>query len=96
MLWKFILKTYKRNLSEQTLADLAAGPLEDLIADFGAQYIEQIEDLARKDARFNHLLGGVWQRGGPKDIWARVVHVRKGAVKLPLRFGFPHAGQSCT
>jgi hypothetical protein len=76
MLWQFIMAAYKRDLSDLVLANLAAGPVEDLIANFGAKYIDRIEELARQDPRFNQLLGGVWKRGGPGDIWDRVIRAR--------------------
>jgi len=76
LLWRFILKVYTRNLPQKTISVLAAGPLEDLIAKFGAQYIDQIEDLARKDPQFNDLLGGVWQNEATEEVWNRIEKAR--------------------
>jgi hypothetical protein len=75
--WRFILGAYKRWVTDKQISDLAAGPLEDLIADHGAAFIDRIETLARKDRKFKHMLRGVWQKGGPDDIWARVVKAQK-------------------
>jgi len=77
MLWQFILKTYKRKLSDRALGNLAAGPLEELISKFGSKYIDRIEKLAREDEQFNYLLGGVWQLNATPEIWSRVERVRK-------------------
>lgn len=76
-LWRFILAIYPRDLSETAMAMLAAGPLEDLLAHFGPDYIGHVERLAGKDERFNRLLGGVWRNAMTDDVWARVCAVRK-------------------
>lgn len=60
-LWQFIREVYKRELSDEVIAVLAAGPLEDLLAKRGVDFIDRIEELARKDPKFNYLLGGVWR-----------------------------------
>ena len=75
-LWKFILAAYSKDMSSRVFAVLAAGPLEDLLANFGTEYIDRIEKFARQDAQFNELLGGVWKRSIPDDVWERVISVR--------------------
>jgi hypothetical protein len=50
----------------------AAGPLEDLISSFGLDYIDAIEEEARRDQRMAWTLGGVWQSTTPDDVWARI------------------------
>jgi hypothetical protein len=76
LLWHFILAAYKRELSDEVLACLAAGPLEDLLSAFGSAYIERVEELARKDPQFNWLLGGVWRLAMTDEVWARVQAAR--------------------
>jgi hypothetical protein len=75
-LWQFIEHTYKKDISNKAIEALAAGPLEDLLAKAGEQYIERVEKLALKDSKFKHLLGGVWQNSTPDSIWQRVCNVR--------------------
>lgn len=56
---------------------VAAGPLEELVAQHGDAMIGRIEDMARQSARFRYVLSGVWPQGeqdGP--IWARVLQAR--------------------
>jgi hypothetical protein len=77
LLWRFILAAYPRDLPPKAVAVLAAGPLEELLSDHGPAYIEAVESLARKDPRFNHLLGGVWRLSMPDDVWARVQAARR-------------------
>jgi hypothetical protein len=75
-LWRFILAVYKRDLSNKVKAVLAAGPLEDLLAKQGSEFIDRVEELARKDPKFNNLLGGVWQNMMSNEIWQRVQAAR--------------------
>lgn len=75
-LWQFITAVYKRDLSDKAVAVLAAGPLEDLLAKQGPEFIERVEELARKDPKFNHLLGGVWRNTMTEEIWQRVQAAR--------------------
>ena len=75
-LWEFVLAAYKRDLSDKVIAMLAAGPLEDLLAKCGVDYIDRVEELARKDPRFNDLLGGVWRNSMTDDVWQRVQAIR--------------------
>jgi hypothetical protein len=47
------------------LGVLAAGLLEDLIPGEEGPLFDAIEEEARRNARFRHLLGGVWYSGSP-------------------------------
>ena len=76
LLWQFILLAYKREMSDRVFADLAAGPLEDLIADAGPAFIDRIETESRQNPKFRHLLGGVWRDSSNPDIWARIENIR--------------------
>ena len=69
--WLCILEILKLSPSEEVLAVLAAGPLEDLIDDHGPVFIDRIETESRRNPAFRHLLGGVWKSSTP-EIWARV------------------------
>ncbi len=75
--WAAVLKLLERDLTEKQLALLAAGPLEDLLAMHGLQFIERVEQEAERSPRFNHLLGGVWQNRMSQEVWERVQRARK-------------------
>ena len=75
-LWGFIREIYKRDLPDKVTAVLAAGPLEDLLAKRGVDFIDRVEELARKDPKFNDLLGGVWRNAMPDEVWQRVQAIR--------------------
>jgi hypothetical protein len=50
--------------------------MEDLLSEHGAEIIERVEVEARRNPSFNLLLGGVWQGGMSKEVWARVQSAR--------------------
>jgi len=56
---------------------LAAGPLEQIIADHGERVIEGVETMARQSRRFRYLLTGVWPQGNDDNqVWQRVLKAR--------------------
>ena len=73
--WSVILLITNKTEDRKVLGNLAAGPLEDLIANHGSLFIERIETESRKNPRFRCLLGGVW-RSDPPEIWSRIEAAR--------------------
>jgi len=56
---------------------VAAGPLEEIIAEHGPQFIDRIEVLARRSPRIRFVLTGVWPLGNKNTpVWARIVALR--------------------
>jgi hypothetical protein len=80
--WRFILKVIARRPPELVLGYLAAGLLEDLIAERGAAFIDRIEVEARRNPLFRETLLRVWQNSTPPDLWARVERAR-GTLPAP-------------
>lgn len=78
--WEVVLQIIQHDLTEEQQALLAAGPIEDLLALHGAQFIDRVEQQAQASPRFANLLGGVWRRDMPEDIWNRVERARGGKV----------------
>ena len=76
--WELILEILHREPSDKVLGNLAAGPLEDLLAAHGSEFIEKVEQQASQDKRFRKLLAGVWQNEMSDDIWNRVKSVAHG------------------
>lgn len=70
--------------NENVLANLAAGPLEDLLSMHGEKIIDEIESIARKNSRFKQLLRGVWQNAMSDVIWERVKFLA-GSSKYKLK-----------
>jgi len=74
--WEAIVAAIDQPRMEAHLGLLAAGPLEDLLSKHGAAFIDRVEALARANAKFAWVLGGVWQHTMPEPLWLRVQAVR--------------------
>ncbi len=71
--WSLILQLIAQAPSNEMLAHVAAGPLEDFVMQHVVTYIEQIEDRARKDPKFRLALTGVWCKGDiPHDLFEKL------------------------
>lgn len=67
----------------EDVAVVAAGPLEDLIADHGPALIDTVETLAERAPRFAYALTGVWPQGKEGTLlWARIEAARRGVPGL--------------
>lgn len=69
----FVLEILTKDLTTHQLGVLAAGPLEDVLANHGLDIIERVEIEARRNPQFRYLLGGVWQNAMPDEAWKRVL-----------------------
>ena len=78
--WSVILRIFEQDQSEKLLANLAAGPLEDLLATHGERFIERVETLARQEPRFRFTIQMVWRNTISEPVWARL---RKAATLDP-------------
>lgn len=70
------LKSVPADPANPVFKNLAAGPLEDLLAAHGPVLIEKIETEARRNPAFNLLLGGVWQNTMSPQVWSRIQTAR--------------------
>lgn len=73
--WELIEEIRRSDGSDIILANIAAGPLEDLLAQHGVRFIDRIEKQARDDKQYRKLLGAIWQNNIPDDVWKRVKRV---------------------
>ena len=73
--WSAILAVLRHQPPVEVIGILAAGPLEDIIEYWGAEFINRIENEARINPAFRHLLGGVWESSTPEN-WRRIETVR--------------------
>lgn len=69
--WELILRIHAATDSEEVRTMLAAGPIEDLMEQHGAEFIERVETFARRDPLFRRLLAGVWLSESPRSEWQR-------------------------
>ena len=77
LVWQAIFLILQRDPPDEEKGDLVAGPLEELLYFHGVDFIERVEVAARTNAKFNYVLGGVWQAEMPPEIWERVQKARK-------------------
>ncbi len=78
-LWLTILLIHSLNEEQEDTVIagcLAAGPLENLLAYHGPQFIDRVEAEARRNPKFAFLLCGVWQNSISDEIWTRVLNTR--------------------
>jgi len=71
------LAIHAKDQSPRIQEVLSAGPLEDLLGRYSPEFIDRVEEQARMDPSFAHLLGGVWKDTMSDDIWLRVQAVWK-------------------
>jgi hypothetical protein len=63
---------WRTDPSDQMLANIAAGPVEEILARHGARFIDRFEAVAKAEPIFKKMLGAVWQSTIPSDVWDRV------------------------
>jgi hypothetical protein len=73
--WQVIDLIWRRNQSDKILADLAAGPVEDLLVRHGPAFIDRIYLTARREPVFRKLLGGVWRNTITEPVWQRLKQI---------------------
>jgi hypothetical protein len=78
--WAAILHLMQRDLSEDQISWLAAGPIESLLAWHGERFIERVEAEARHSPAFVSVLRGVWRQDVPQELWQRIELARGGQV----------------
>jgi hypothetical protein len=85
ILWAMILAIHSRDQSIHIQQVLSAGPLENLLALHGENFIDCVESEARTDPSFARLLGGVWKNRMSEGVWQRVQAVcdRRGWDGIP-------------
>jgi hypothetical protein len=84
-LWLLILEIHRRDKSVAVQQVLSAGPIENLLALHGENFIERVEAEAQKDPTFAKVLGGVWKNRMKDAIWDRLQAVwdRRGWDGIP-------------
>ena len=70
--WLVTQARLSRELNLHLKSLVAAGPIENLLAQHGPLFIERIEDRAMKDAEFKTILGGVWKNTRESRVLPRL------------------------
>jgi hypothetical protein len=83
--WAITLDLIRAAPDDQVLADIAAGPLEELIQHSHATLLDRVETAARQDPKFRRCLMGVWlDTETPGDVCDRLTRYTS-TVKDGLR-----------
>ncbi len=61
--WECIMGVIETELTDKILANLAEGPMEDLLAEHGPKFIERIESISKENIVFARLIKQVWVEG---------------------------------
>jgi hypothetical protein len=69
--WQFILAAVA-HASNEELGHIAAGPIEHLLGNHGADYIDAVEQRAASDPKFARMLSGVWKYTMSDEVWKRI------------------------
>ncbi len=81
--WQVIEWIAQNSRHKWSCVMLAAGPLEDLIANHGEAFIARIEQLARRSPRWRFILSGVWPQGKhDTEVWRRIEAARRGGPDM--------------
>ena len=75
--WEAIMKVTEDPRAKTFLGLLAAGPLEDLLALHGDEYIDQVEAAAYENPTFARMLLGVAKFTMSDAIWERVQRIQR-------------------
>ncbi|AXC11691.1 hypothetical protein ACPOL_2367 [Acidisarcina polymorpha] len=68
--WEVITILLEMATTDEVLAHVAAGTLEDLLTKHGLVVIDRIESLARRDQRVQLAVSGAWINSSD-EIWPR-------------------------
>lgn len=82
--WRFVEVAYQSDISEEELAFVAAGALEDLLSAHGEQFFERLETAVRREARARLIVAGVWKGGMSNAFWDRIVGIRERLGVKPI------------
>ena len=81
--WSMILRLVELSPDDRVLANVAAGPLEDLLKFQPYAFIDRVENRARTDAKFRRCLSGVWGWSSiPDDVQGRMRRTWEGEDPL--------------
>jgi hypothetical protein len=70
--WNVIQEIIALDHSDEILANIGAGPFEDLLVNHGALLIDKVEACARISSDFRRMLGIVWKNRISDDVWVRL------------------------
>lgn len=73
--WEVIIALVDAATSEPLLEAIGAGPLQELMAMHGAEFISRVEQEAAASARFRRAMAGAWLDGDDTPVWERFYEI---------------------
>lgn len=70
--WECILSVIETESTDDILSNLAEGPMEDLLAEHGSQFIDRIESISKENIVFARLIKRVWIEGLPSKVQNKI------------------------
>ena len=70
--WDIILEIIEQTDDEWILTNVAAGPLENLLALNSEAVISFVEIEVRSNEKLKSILSGIWKNLIPDEIWERI------------------------
>lgn len=70
--WECILGVIETEHTDETLSSLAEGPMEDILAEHGSQFIDRIESTAKENIVFARLIKHVWVEGISSQVQNKI------------------------
>jgi hypothetical protein len=70
--WAFIVTLVECAPSDDALGWVGAGPLEDILCDYGPAFIDRVESIAGISPRFRICLRSVWRRSMDPSVYSRM------------------------
>lgn len=82
--WRVVRLACSADITDEDMAFVAAGVLENLLGYHGPAIFERLETAARQDKRMRLMLAMVWQGFMGAEIWDEVQALRRGLSIQPL------------
>jgi hypothetical protein len=79
--YEVIRELVRQAPSPYVLSIVAAGPLEDLLSDWGERIIDRLETDARDDPKLMAACAGVWKLYMPDEVWNRLRNLVRGQAE---------------
>ena len=70
--WEIIEQLVARTQDHAVLACIGSGPLENLLAKHGRDFVDRVVQKINDDVRFAEVAASVWQNVIPADVWLRL------------------------
>ncbi len=75
LIWELILKIIEKETDKDLLGMLAAGPIEDLMCEYGEEIIDRVEKEAQSSSLFKNCIQGVWLDSKDTLVWKRFYQI---------------------